>query len=172
MTTEDAAAELEIAVVMACRYWARQSEDPPPDKYVNAAIRRRRGKLYQQIAAAIERGNAEDVDEHASIADDNPNPDDAASAKQSQVTAAQWEAVLATILSPQEIALLRLRALGWTNREIAKHIQGDNQDIKRKVYRAKGKARDFLQRIGIDSLDDALDANAPTIQTAWFHAVE
>ena len=166
MTADDAASEFQIAVVMACRYWERQSDDAPPDSYINCAIRRTRGKLYAQIQRALARGEAEDVAEHTQIADDKPDPEQTTQSGVDQITAAQWEAVLATVLSPKEIALLRLRALGWTNREIAKQIAGDNQRIKKQVWRAKHKARDFLKGLGIDTLDAALSVDSTEIEEA------
>lgn len=176
MTTDDVTSEMLIEVVLACRSWARQHEGKPPQAYLNCAIRRKRNALYDAIRVKIERefppGRNPDW-EPSMVPDRGDNPEGVTEAIERANELGDWSAIVAARLTPGEIGLLKLRALGWTNTEIAQQTglqrEGDEVHgvVKRRVWRARKKARDFLRACGIDGVEAAVAATPEDKDVAW-----
>ena len=187
MRTEDAQQHLALAVVAACRTWAEEHVDKPPTAFLRWAIRCRKLKLWRSIRVAIEHGEggwklhagsdtaADNEPSEPMVPDSTYCPEALTSGLERQSNAAGWEAVLHHRLSPTEFALLRLRAEGFTNREIEELgdlSTGDNQGVRRRYYDVKRKAADFLRSCGIQSSESALEACSEDRDAAWKKAIK
>jgi DNA-directed RNA polymerase specialized sigma24 family protein len=173
LNAEDAAQQFSIAVVEACRHWSIGHEDKPSPAYLNMAIRRRKLKLWTAIRRATERGYQTD-DNHEAVEDEvTLGPDDMLLDHERQSQAGGWETLVKHRLSPAEFALLKLRASGWSNTEIAEATgisrEGDEVHglVRRRVWAARKKASDFLRSCGIDGVEEALEASQEIRHGAW-----
>lgn len=167
---EDAEQSLTLSVVEACRSWANQSESKPPPKFINCALRRRKFRLWERIKAATIGGVNDRLPEEVEDQGECPARDQQKSAhspestlqKKQELEAAK--AVLSSIslvLSPSEMALLRLRCEGRPHLEIAHFLNDQHaaKTLKWKLHRTKKKARNFLNTCGIVTSEDVFETS-------------
>lgn len=173
-TAEDAENELLMQVAIACRHWAAKHVGKPPMGYLVNTIKRHKYRMFEKIRKSTERGGTVDSEPLPPVKDDNPtrSPDWATRERERPVSN-----LLGAVLTPAEIALLKLRVDGWSNTEIAALLDietGDNQTpadvVKKRHYYVRKKARDFLQACGIGTVEGALTAPPEVLHAAWTKA--
>jgi len=173
LETEDAVQLLLLEVVAACRLWAVQNVEKPPKAYLNCAIRRRNMKLWSEIQRANKRKAIDDFEIDEVIDDNRDDGFDHVQDLERQDSLRIVDHALRMHLSPADYTLIRLRADGWSNREIAVKagIQTKSADVggrvRRKVYEAKQRAKDVLTAVGIESVEDAVLASTETRNAVW-----
>jgi DNA-directed RNA polymerase specialized sigma24 family protein len=178
---DDASNELLIAAVMACRSWAVNSASEPPPGYVMQAIVRKRYRIWEKIRKEYERikleaGPYEDHDLGylpISGGAESESASPLARLEEEHEDNSLKRAVyrLRQKLPPSDFAILQLRTMDYSTREIAEvmdiHKDGDldHREVSRKLYRIRKKSAEFLKQVGIYTFEDVEQAD----QRSVFH---
>ena len=180
----DAENELLLSAVMACRTWAVQHATEPPAGYVMQAIVRKRYRIWEKVRKAyeqvkLEAGPYESKDvysdyyasggvklqTHATRTDTDTTPLSNLEVKSDEGSHARAVYRLRQKLPPSDFAMLQLRTMDYSTREIAEimdlHKEGkpDHQEVSRKLYRIRKKAAEFLKQVGIYTIKDVEEAD-------------
>ena len=169
MGREDLAAELELKAALACRTWARRSDDKPPDSWIWTALRRYVIDRIVEVVSKLKQregffldGNSDEVEdlagEHMIEAVDLILEDERRLACNALVHAIRCN------VTPAAFELLHLRyVVEHTPQEIAEitgvsrpEDRSSGQQVCRKLYLAKGAALEFLESLSIYQYEDGI----------------
>lgn len=158
METEDAIAELLIAVVDVCRKWqADGHDDSPPPQLVQAAITGRRHKLLRSVVRHRPWREPNGGEVVVEIPGDNADPVELLDQTREHAASKDAVAFLRGELAAPRFAALYLRHAGeMTPVELSGHLGGDltPAQVSRLIHKAKDRAREILAAAGMTSMTD------------------